>query len=120
MRVREPAPTRADAYAAPFRESGSRGQWPGKLCIGFGCARALRTVLASTPGYPRLASLQPSLQPASTLAARATFFGSDPDRVCIAVRTCFPCVELGAARRSSRRGRWGRRDGKPGEEAAEN
>lgn len=69
MRVRAPAPARADAYAAPFRESGILGQWPGKLCIGFGCARALRTVLASAPGYPRLASLQPSPQPAFTLAA---------------------------------------------------
>lgn len=70
---------------------------------------------------PRLlAPLQPSLQLWSTPPARAesAFAGSDRDSVCIAVRTCFPCIEPGAARRSCRQGCWGGGgEGRPGEEA---
>lgn len=65
-----------------------------------------------TTAHPLLAPLHPSLQPSSTPPARAksAFPGSDRDRVCIAVKTCFPCIKPGAARRSCRRGCWGRRE----------
>lgn len=63
----------------------------------------------ATPVPRLLARLQPSLQLWSTPPARAesAFPGSDPDSVCIAVWTCFPCIEPRAARRSCRRGCWG-------------
>ena len=72
-----------------------------------------------TPAHKLLAPLQPFLQPSSTPPARAepAFSGSDRDRVFIAVKTCFPCIqrELPAKRGAGDAGRGG--DGRPREEA---
>nr|KAF6450514.1 hypothetical protein HJG59_008386 [Molossus molossus] len=90
---------------------GSREERPGKLCIWFYCARALRTALVGHPCPP--AAGTPAVFPAASVhtpaRAECAFRGSDRDSVSIAVKTCFSCSQPATARRSCRPGIWGRR-----------
>lgn len=120
MRMRAPAPARADAYVAPFRESGEPRAVAGQvvqrvwLCACTAdCPRGRSWLPQARPCSPPC-SLRPRSRPElPSLVQIGTGFALQSGRASPA-----SSLELPANRVAG--DAWGRRDGKPGEEAAEN